>query len=103
LKLESDFRSWVTIIEAVKAQHCESGRPRFLDDPDNSVLGIVPKSNYAPGFANFVQHAFRKQCLVVPKYVDRDRASSFNREGLEEVCDLHHETAVQGQCQFMPP
>ena len=96
MKLESDFRSWKAIIEAAKAQHCESGRPRFLDDPDNSILGVFPKAKYAPRFADLVQHAFGKQCLVVPRFIERDQASSFDLEGLEEACDVSHKTAVQG-------
>ena len=97
MKLESDFRSWQAILEAAKAQHCESGRPRFLDDPDNSILRVFPKAKYTSHCADLVQQAFGKQCLIVPQFVERNQASSFDPEGLEEAGDVNHKTAVQGQ------
>ena len=52
---------------------------------------------YTHHSADLVQHAFGKQCLVVPQFVERRQASSFDLEGLEEAGDIYHKTAVQGQ------
>ena len=94
---EQEFREISTLFNAIKAQHCPTGRPRWIDDPTNAVLRVFPsRSAYTALGPSGAQAALAKQQLVIHKW-SQERLN-FDRDGLERAGDLNQMTSIQGEC-----
>ena len=96
LKSQDDFEAWKFILGNVAAQLCPSGRPRFLDDPDNSVLRLCRPESYTKGNTKVLQKIYGRQSIVVPRF--SDYRAEWSLDELEFAGDPKQDTSMQGQC-----